>query len=263
MNWVDFPAGRDPEPVWALPDVLTGVAAAGWAGVGLDDYSVRAFLDAGGTSGGVSDLLERLSLRCTDVGILRVGVGDAVGLAVSLAELASATASSVCVTVLDAPVSERVLRELELCADVLDAAGARLALEFAPYGALTTLAETVSVCERVGWKRCGVLLDIWHFVRGGAPWEALRRLGPGQLALVHVSDAPEPAGDDLQSESRYRRLPPGTGTFPTADFVAALRTLGYEGVLSAEVLSAELRALPPQAGARTVGDALRSVLTNL
>ena len=60
-------------------------------------------------------------------------------------------------------------------------------------------------------------------------------------------------------ESRFRRLPPGAGSLPLEEFRDAIATTGYDGVVSAEVLSAELRALSPEEGARALIGALRQV----
>jgi 4-hydroxyphenylpyruvate dioxygenase len=108
----------------------------------------------------------------------------------------------------------------------------------------------------IGWDRCGVLLDTWHFVRSGAPWTLLRSLDPNQIAIIHADDAPAVISDDLVYESRHRRLPIGAGTFAIAEFVAAIGTLGYDGVISAEVLSTTLREQDPAEGAQTLMNAL-------
>jgi len=71
-----------------------------------------------------------------------------------------------------------------------------------------------------------------------------------------ASDAPAAAPDDLQFESRFRRLPPGAGELPLADFAHSLAAIGYRGVVSVEVLSTELRRLPPAEGARLLREAL-------
>ena len=59
-------------------------------------------------------------------------------------------------------------------------------------------------------------------------------------------------------ESRHRRLPIGAGTFAIADFVSAIDTLGYDGAISAEVLSTTVREQAPVEGARTLMKALRT-----
>jgi sugar phosphate isomerase/epimerase len=130
--------------------------------------------------------------------------------------------------------------------------GAKLALEFASYGGLTDLSAAIALCDAVGWDRCGLLVDTWHFFRTGAPWSELRSLGRNRIVMLHLSGGAPPFGDDPVYESRFRRLPVGAGTFPIHEFLEAVTAHGFEGVVSAEVLSAELRAAPPEEGARTL-----------
>jgi sugar phosphate isomerase/epimerase len=254
VNWVEFEADGGLRPCATLQDVVRAVADAGSENIGLDDVSVGAE----GLDDAVA-LLRANGLTCTDVGVLRVGSGASTPAAEWLARLAERTGARICIAAFTAsPHDETVVRELDRAAGIVSAGGARLALEFVPYSPLDSLAATVALCERIGWERCGVLLDSWHFCRSGAPWAELRALGPEQIALVHLSDAPEPVSDDARHESRFRRLPPGAGTLPLSELVATLRELGYSGVVSAEVLSADIRAMPPAAGARLLADALQA-----
>ena len=142
------------------------------------------------------------------------------------------------------------MSELRECAQILGGSGIRVALEFASYGGMTRLDGAADLCEAVGWERCGVLVDTWHFFRTGAPWAALERLSAEQIALVHVNDGPVDAAADLVHESRFGRLPVGAGAFPLADFVAALGS--YAGPFSSEVLSDTIRHRPVAEGARTL-----------
>lgn len=214
------------------------------------------FLRGGGTER-VASLLRRHGLACTDVGVLVVDRSSARDDAARLAELARATGARVCIAVFDSPPTRASLATLEWCSAVLTEAGARLALEFVAYSGVRTLDEAVAVCDSVGWERCGVLLDSWHFFRGGAPWRVLRSLAGDGLALIHVNDGAS-AGDDPVFESRNRRLPAGRGTFELATLAAALAERGYAGVVSAEVLSKDLRGLPLDAAARELRASLRA-----
>jgi sugar phosphate isomerase/epimerase len=256
LNWLEL-GGERAAPVWPLEDVLAAAAATGFAAVGLDDASV-----AGRSDDEVAELLRMHGLACTDVGVLRIGVDDA---AERLASLAAATGARSCIAaVFDGDAAAASLRA---AADVLDAAGVRIALEHAAYGALRTLDDAVALCEDVGWDRCGLLLDSWHLERGGGDaWELVAGLDRTQVELVHLNDAPPPLGDDLVRESRERRLPPGRGELDLDRFLEALDRLGYDGVVSLEVLSAELRRRTPLAGARELfaaARALRSPLRSL
>jgi len=237
-------------PLWPLADVLDAAAAAAFRDVGLDDLTI-----VGAAPGDVATLLRARGLSCTDVGVLRVGAGDVRPQAEALAELASATGAGICIAALYTQTPEEALPDLRTGAAILADAGVRTALEFAPYGGLQTLADAVDVCAEIGWERCALLVDSWHFFRSDEPWPLLRSLDADAIALVHVNDAPEPE-HDLVHESRSRRVPPGAGTFPLDDFADALEAIGYDGVVSVEVLSAELRRRPPAEGARELFDSL-------
>jgi sugar phosphate isomerase/epimerase len=256
VNWVRFPGGdedvSEPTPRWPLEAVLDGAAAAGFAAVGLDHYTTTA-------QGRVDDLGGMLSargLRCTDVGVLPVGEPGVAEAAEQLARTASVTGAKLCIAAFYGPAPDAV-RDLRASAEILADAGLRLALEFTAYGELRSLSRASELCEAVGWDRCGLLVDTWHFFRGGAPWPLLRALRGDQIALVHVNDGAPPSGLDGVFEGRFRRLPPGQGTFAIEEFAAALDAAGYDGPISVEVLSTELRRLPPAEGARQLLDSLR------
>jgi sugar phosphate isomerase/epimerase len=231
--------------------VLAGAAAADFDAVGLDDMTL-----AGRDADEVALLLQENGLTCTDVAVLRADDGVRAQ-AERLATLATATGAGVCIAAV-ATRSAASIDNLRAGASILAGAGVRTALEFVPYGGVRTLSEGIDVCAEVGWERCGLLLDSWHFFRSGEDWDLLRSLAPEQIAFVHVNDAPPPVGD-LAYESRFRRTPPGAGTFPLADFLDALEGIGYEGVVSLEVLSASLRSRPPAEGARELHDSVLSI----
>jgi 4-hydroxyphenylpyruvate dioxygenase len=255
-NWVRFPGGgddvREPTPAWPLETVLDAAAHAGFAAVGLDHYTVGAFVDAGGRLVDVATMLRARGLVCTDVGVLRVGE-DVVQSATDLAELASVVGASLCIAALYAPVSnERAARELRAAADILGDAGVRLAFEFTAYGHRRTLRDAIDICDAVDWRRCALLVDTWHVFRGGEEIRSLRSLTADQIALVHVNDGAALAGGDAMDEGRRHRLAPGDGAFPLEDFAEALDAIGYDGVVSVEVLSDELRRRAPQDAARVL-----------
>jgi sugar phosphate isomerase/epimerase len=234
--------------------VLAAAAEAGFTHVGLDDVST-----AGRDPEQVAELLGTLGLLCTDVGVLRIGDDPD---AERLAELAAATAASTCIGAVYCDTRSAV-RELRRAADVLDGAGVRIALEHAAYGGLPTLATAAEVCDTVGWERCGLLVDSWHVFRAGDdPWSVLTTLAPSQIALVHVNDGAARAAADPVRESRFARVPPGRGGLDLTHFLAVLDAIGYDGVISLEVLSEELRRSPPLAAAQELhrsGDAVRAI----
>jgi sugar phosphate isomerase/epimerase len=233
--------------------VLAGAAAAGFDAVGLDDLTI-----AGRNPDEVAALLRSHDLTCSDVGVLRISDGSARAQCESLAALAAATGAEICIATFPTRTDESV-DDLRAGAAILAEAGVRIALEFVPYGGVRSLSEGIEICSAVGWDRCGLLVDTWHFFRGGERWPLLRSLTASQIALVHLNDAAEPVGD-LVYDSRFLRTPPGEGTFPLADFLELLDETGYDGVVSLEVLSAALRSRPPLEGARELFAAARAAL---
>jgi sugar phosphate isomerase/epimerase len=245
-------------PEWPLETILDGVAAAGFRGIGLDAYTVGDYVASGGRLADLAELLHARGLACTDVGVLLVGSPDVLGAAEELTRLALETGARVCLASHFASMSqEQAKQELSRAAELLAAAGVRIALEFVAYGVLRTLAEAIELCEAVGWERCGLLVDTWHVFRGGQPLSLLRSLDGEQIAIVHVNDGAPTAADDAVDEGRFGRLPVGAGAFPLVEFAAALEATGYRGVISAEVLSAELRMRPPEEGAGKLMRSLR------
>jgi sugar phosphate isomerase/epimerase len=263
VNWLRLGgAGEvagDPEPVWPLLDVLDAAAAAGFVNVGIDLYTVRAYVDRGGRVEDLADELRSRRLTCTDVGVLPLGGTDVRAVAEEAAELAAVTAAPTCIAGLVASVDEQqAIGELRDSARILAPAGARIAIEFVAYFGVARLADAVRICSAVGWERCGLLVDTWHFFRSGAPWEELRSLDRDAIALVHVNDGPLETEGDPVTEGRFRRRLVGRGSFPLARFAATLDGLGYRGAFGVEVLSDDVRERPPADGARLLLETARA-----
>jgi sugar phosphate isomerase/epimerase len=253
--------GEAPAVLMPLERVLRGVADSGISRVGIDHFTMGEYVSRGGDAAQLAALLQRCGLRCTDVGILRIAEPTAaVAAAHALAAQAKATGATICITAVDRdPGADGTRRLLGECADVLNAAGVRMAIEFLPYSPLATLVQARDLCAAIGWQRCGLLVDAWMFFRGPNSWSDLAALTADQVAYVQLDDAPEPVGSDLVLESRHRRVLPGHGTFDLPRFVAVLRRIGYDGPVSVEVLSDRFRTLQPVEQARAAAAAVRSI----
>jgi sugar phosphate isomerase/epimerase len=262
VNCLQIPEGGDsplPSVLRPLGQVLPGVAAAGFGHVGIDHFSVQDHLARGADLASLRDLLDLLSLSCSDVGVLRIGDPTAsVEAAATMAEIARVTGAAICTTALDIEPGPAAVEILRRCADRLAPHGVRMALEFLPYSPLSTLSSAREICAAVGWDRCGVLIDSWMFFRGVNSFADLEDLAADEIGYVQFDDAPAPVGADLAYESRHRRLPPGAGTFDLSWFTRAVRGTGFDGVVSVEVLSKELRLLEPVEQARRAFIAARS-----
>jgi sugar phosphate isomerase/epimerase len=229
-----------------LDRVLAAAAGAGFRGVALDWFTLRSAERAGLELSAIADVLRGLGLVVTDLSALGLGADASTDerVSASMARRCAELGIPLCALVLPVPPSyDRIAR----VADTFAAAGVRLALEFVPYTAVRSLAEARAVCERVGYERCGLLVDTWHLTRSGGSPADLADLGPDEIACVQVADAAPSASDDLASESRRGRLLPGEGVVDFAAVAAALTAAGYDGPVGTEVLSVGLTAQPPDA----------------
>ena len=233
----------------SLADVLAGASSGGFKSVGLDVWSVAGYAERGQSLAELTAMLEQLGLRCTDVLPLVVGDdGDAVmESAARLATLATATGASVCAAAIGPEVTDphdrRVRDGLRRGAEVLDRAGVRMAIEYLPYSCVASVADAVELCDAVGWN-AGLLVDSWHtFVTGQVA--ALGVVSARDIAMVQFSDGVIPQLVDVREASRNHRRLPGRGEFDLAAFVDAVVATGYAGIVSPEVLSAEVRVATP------------------
>ena len=245
-----------------LENVIAAASSGGFTSVGLDIWSVDRYIDEGHSIGEMVALLERAELRCTDVLPLVVGSDRAKTMtsAVRLAAIATATGARVCGTALDFDIDDpkepEVRDQLGRCADSLSAVGVRLAIEFLPYSCVATVSDAWELCDAVGWDAAGLLVDSWHTSVSGQVG-SVHGLAAEDIAMVQYSDGVLPSPRNVQDGSRNHRRMPGCGQFDLDGFVAAIVRTGYDGIISPEVLSADVRVAHPDIFAAELRRALR------
>ena len=154
--------------------------------------------------------------------------------------------AGICAANVAAPLGDELVSLANQCADILDPAGVRLTFEFTPIRPIDSIPKTRSLCEQIGWDRVGVTLDPWHFFRGPDTWDTLRQLQANEITLVQFDDALPAVSDDFFAETRLRRVMPGDGEFDLVTFTTAVREIGFDGIVSPEILSPDLRGPRPR-----------------
>ncbi|HTC69659.1 MAG TPA: sugar phosphate isomerase/epimerase family protein [Acidothermaceae bacterium] len=244
-------AGPEGRPVVPYPveQLVRAAAQAGFRGVGLDWFSLRDAETRGVELTSLTQLVAELGLVWTDLAALGLDADESKDdrISRSMARRCKELAIPVCALVSSVAVSDAVYRRVAACADIFNDSGVRVALEFLPYSGIRTLADARDVCARVGYDRCGILIDTLHLMRSGGTPHDVALLSATEIACVQLADAPAELPADLADESRNARLLPGAGAFDTPGFVAALHNIGYIGTVSVEVLSSQLRTLSPDA----------------
>ncbi len=121
--------------------------------------------------------------------------------------------------------------------------GLRICLEFFPGSGIPDLPTALSVVEACGEANATVLLDVCHLDRSGGTVDDVRRLPPGVLAGIQLSDrTPTPAG--APHVPLGGRQLPGEGQLPLRQLVEAALANSTRATLDVEVLNDELRNLP-------------------
>ena len=133
------------------------------------------------------------------------------------------------------------LRDVARRAAALDL---RLSLEFFPDSGLPDANVAQSVIAACGEANVGLLLDVFHLDRSGGTIDDVRRLPPGAIAGIQLSDRTRPA-PGVAHVPLGGRLLPGEGELPLRALIEAALENSPDATVDLEVLNDELRALPP------------------
>ena len=129
-------------------------------------------------------------------------------------------------------------RAAEDLAGVCDRArdhGLIVTLEFLPWSGIPNAAVALDLVRRVGRPNATILVDSWHWFRGGADLALLRSVPGALVGSVQLNDATAKPAADVMMESMLGRLMPGDGAIPLVDFVRALAAIGATAPLGIEV----------------------------
>ena len=135
--------------------------------------------------------------------------------------------------------------------------GLRIAFEALAWGRhINDYRDAWEAVRRANHPAVGLVLDTFHILARKTDLSAIRSIPRDKIFLVQMADAPLLQMDYL-SWSRHFRSFPGQGDLPLFDFMEALVTTGYDGVLSLEIFNDQFRA----GSARSVAvDGHRSLL---
>jgi sugar phosphate isomerase/epimerase len=237
----------------SLADLDTYLAAVSKAGFSSVSLGLRQI---GDDLAGAAGLLATHGLRCSDVLSLQVSRHDdeVLAQAADLAHAAGVLGADYVLSLFWTRVNEESIDRFGRCAAVIARAGARLALEMPPIGELNSISAALSVINDVGFANASLMIDTFHFSRGRSTWEELESFPLEALGYVQFDDALPPEGDDVMHETMDRRAMPGDGEFELERFVRTLTDRGWSGLVSVEVLSAQLRELDITTFARLAYD---------
>ncbi len=136
-----------------------------------------------------------------------------------------------------------------LCADAANR-GVRVGFELMPFAMIDSLSDAVKMVEASGATNGGIVLDLWHLVKLGIPYESLLSVSPSYIVSVELNDGTFRAPWSLHEDTVNHRRLCGDGEFDVKGFIQIVQKLGYPGPWGIEVLSEELRTWPLERLAR-------------
>jgi sugar phosphate isomerase/epimerase len=246
---------------------VAAAANAGYTGVGLTLFDYEACLAAGKQPEQMREVAEDHGIEITEVEFLGFDPEQSVSAASDpeqkLCEMASALgARHLNVSVGRPPTGATDLnaaaRALAEVAKRCAAHDLTLAFEFMPFLAIGNVNDAVRLVEACGEPNVGLLVDAYHFFRGGSSLDDLSQVDPALIVGYQLSDVPAAAPDDLLSETRQHRLLPGHGELDLIGLLSAGHA-DSSTVVGVEMLSDALRLLDVEAEAKATFDAVQGV----
>lgn len=240
-----------PDHRWAFAtgELVSAASAAGFAAVGInaervDAAAIHAYAAA--------------EVRCHEVLALVFSDDETATIAAAedLAKAAEAIGATWVLTVFATPLTAETTKLLRHCAAVFADAGTGMAVEFSPIGPISSIPKGMEVVHAAnrGRGRAGLMIDSWHFAFGDSTWADLAEVPLDDIAYLQFADALAPESEHLARETMHRRALPGEGVLELDRFATTLLDRGWDGIVSVEVLSAGLRALPVDVLVRRIHD---------
>jgi 2-keto-myo-inositol isomerase len=95
--------------------------------------------------------------------------------------------------------------------------------------------ETLLVASQTGHPDALILPDVYHFIRGGSPFNALDFINGSKMQMFHMNDYP--AIDDPSKLTDAMRVMPGDGVAPLNQILQTLNAKNTPIVLSIEIFN--------------------------
>ncbi len=247
-----------------LPELATAAVAAGFAAITL---TPELFVRSGGDAAGLRRQVEDTGARVTFVdGLVTALPGtppdpslptleDCIHIA---HETGAGAINLVHVRGVATPVSALADAFGRAC-DRAAADDLRLAIEFLPGTGIPDLPTAAAIVRGADASNGSVLLDTWHFARGGGTLADLDRDTASLIGALQVSDR-SPEQDDEPYVPRRGRKVPGDGALPLVEIVDRVLSAHPDLPVGAEVLSDEIDELGLFDGTRRIAAAMHTLL---
>lgn len=242
---------------YSLQARVEAASKAGWRGIGVIHEDLVAILDKV-SADTVKHIFEDNGIRHFELEFLVDWYRDGAERAASdrarrvIFELGAKLGMKnvkVAASVLDqsSPNFARMADEFaKLCLEAAEV-GSNVSIEVMPFSIVKTLEDGLAIVQEANQPNGGLLLDIWHIVRGGIDFSEISKVPPQFIKAVELDDADTAIEGTLLEDTVFRRKLCGEGDLDNPGFIEAVQNAGFKGEwYGVEIISAELRTLPLQ-----------------
>jgi sugar phosphate isomerase/epimerase len=231
-----------------IPSIAEAISRAGFTGIDLRDSHIQDYLQAGHSMQEIKNLLKEYKLHPIAIHALRdwqkaedkkgEKYWESVEQYFDMSRKMNCEFSVCAAWAQDGDVDGDIRGFKEIC-DIARLYDTRVALEFLPWARLKDVKMAWEVIERANCSNGGLLIDTFHYFKGGSRMEALREVPAEKIFFVHLDDAPDLPIDSEEMGMNHRVFP-GEGVFPLREFLDVLLTeKQYKGWIVLEVLNRE------------------------
>ena len=234
-----------------LDEKLEAIAAAGFSAVELFENDLLSF---NGTPGDVRRVAEELGLRIITFQPFRDFEGMPEGRRARVFERAERKFDvmqelgcdllMVCSNVSPESLGgvDRAAADLRELGERAARRGVRVAFEALAWGRhINDYRDAWETVRRANHPAVGLVLDTFHILARKTELNTIRSIPGDRIFLVQVADAPALDMDYLSWSRHYRNFP-GQGGLPLQEFMEALLSTNYQGLLSLEIFNDQFRA---------------------
>jgi len=240
---------------YTLQARVEAASKAGWRGIGVIHEDLAATIDKIGIDA-VKHILEDNGIKHFELEFLvdwyRIGsereVSDRARRAIlELGAKLGMKNIKIAASALDqeAPNFPQMTEEFaKLCEEAAEV-GSNVSIEVMPFSIVKTLEDGLAIVQDANQSNGGLLLDIWHMVRGGIDFSEIAKVPSQFIKGIELDDASAVIEGTLLDDTVFRRKLCGEGTFDIPGFIEAVQNAGYKGEwYGVELISTELRKLP-------------------
>lgn len=138
----------------------------------------------------------------------------------------------------------------------------KVALEFLPFAAISTLASALEVLDAVDEDNLGLVLDTWHFARAGFEYELLDTVPGERIHFIQLNDAPAEPAADIFVETLAARLRPGEGAVDWPRLIASLEAKNLVCPIGSEQYSDVVKRLELDRACEYLFDSVQRIIAD-